>query len=70
MAREFVDKYRWTFPDVQDGSVAVAAAYRVTGKPTTVFVGTGGTVVGYHPRPYLSAAAFEQDLLRVLAWRP
>ncbi len=70
LAREFVAKYGWTFPNVQDGTAAVAAAYRVTGKPTTVFVGTNGTVVGYHPGPYANATAFEQDLLRLLAWRP
>jgi cytochrome c biogenesis protein CcmG/thiol:disulfide interchange protein DsbE len=70
MAREFVARYGWTFPNVQDGTAAVAAAYRVTGKPTTVFIGIDGTVVGYHPGPYGSAAAFEQDLLRLLAWRP
>ena len=70
MAREFVAKYGWTFPVVQDGTAAVAAAYRVTGKPTTVFIGIDGTVVGFHPGPYTSAAAFEQDLLRLIAWRP
>lgn len=70
MAQEFVFKYGWTFPNVQDGTAAVAAAYRVTGKPTTVFVAKNGTVVGYHPGPYASAAAFEQDLLRLIAWRP
>lgn len=70
MAREFVARYHWTFPNVQDGTASVAAAYRVTGKPTTVFIAANGTVVGFHPGPYPSAAAFEQDLLRLLAWRP
>ncbi|WP_456413277.1 TlpA family protein disulfide reductase [Oceanithermus profundus] len=70
MAREFVARYGWSFPNVQDGTAAVAAAYRVTGKPTTVFVGIDGTVVGYHPGPYGNAAAFERDLLRLIRWRP
>ena len=70
MAREFTARYGWSFPNVQDGTAAVAAAYRVTGKPTTVFVGIDGTVVGYHAGPYGSAAAFERDLLRLIRWRP
>ncbi len=70
MAREFVARYGWTFPNVQDKTAAVAAAYRVRGKPTTVFIGADGTVVGYHAGPYRSAAAFERDLLRLIDWRP
>ena len=70
MAREFVAKFSWTFPSVQDGTAAVAAAYRVTGLPTTVLIASDGTVVGYHPVAYRSAATFEQDLLRLIHWQP
>ncbi len=70
MAREFATRYRWTFPNVQDSTAAVAAAYYVTGKPTTIFIGIDGTVIGYHPGPYRKAAVFEKDLLRLISWRP
>ncbi len=70
MARDFVNEFAWTFPVVQDGRGDVAAAYRVTMKPTTVFVAKNGTIVGYHLGPYRRAAAFEQDLIRLINWRP
>jgi len=70
LARDFVVQYGWTFPVVQDGAATVAAAYRVTMKPTTVYIGINGTIIGYHPGPYTSAAAFERDLLYAINWRP
>ena len=70
LALDFTKEYGWTFPVVQDATASVAAAFRVAMKPTTVYIGIDGTIIGVHPGPYQSAAAFENDLLHVIAWRP
>ncbi len=70
LALDFVKEHGWTFPVVQDATASVAAAFRVTMKPTTVYISKDGTVIGFHPGPYMSAAAFENDLLHVINWRP
>ncbi|WP_457637997.1 TlpA family protein disulfide reductase [Oceanithermus sp.] len=70
LAQDFVYTYGWTFPVVADALGSVAAAYRVTMKPTTVYIGIDGTIIGYHPGAYRRAADFENDLLRAISWRP
>jgi len=70
LARDFVYTYGWTFPVVVDRSGKIAALYRVTMKPTTVYIGSDGTIIGYHPGGYTSAAAFERDLIYLIEWRP
>ena len=71
-ARSFVKAYRWDFPVLADGTHAVAAAYGVvvTTSPTTFFIGIDGTVVGRRIGAYKDKDAIEQDLLRLIHWRP
>lgn len=43
-AREFIDRYGWTFTNLRDASGSVGDAYGIQGLPTTVVVDAGGRI--------------------------
>jgi cytochrome c biogenesis protein CcmG, thiol:disulfide interchange protein DsbE len=61
-ARRFIEKYRWSFPNLRDGEGAVGLAYGLTGLPTTFLIGADG-----HIGETLRGPQTEQTLSRALA---
>ena len=45
-AREFVDRYGWTFPTIDDSDYSEVAKYGITGHPATLLVDENGGFVG------------------------
>ncbi len=43
-ARGFVNKYRWSFPNLRDSEGTVGYAYGLTGLPTTYLIGADGHI--------------------------
>jgi cytochrome c biogenesis protein CcmG/thiol:disulfide interchange protein DsbE len=43
-ARGFIEKYRWSFPNLRDGEGSVGYAYGLTGLPTTFVIGADGRI--------------------------
>jgi cytochrome c biogenesis protein CcmG, thiol:disulfide interchange protein DsbE len=43
-ARSWVDKYRWTFPNLRDASGAVGSDFRLSGLPTTFIIDSRGRI--------------------------
>jgi thiol-disulfide isomerase/thioredoxin len=43
-ARSWVDKYRWTFPNLRDTTGAVGSNFRLSGLPTTFIIDSRGRI--------------------------
>lgn len=65
-AREFVAKYRLTYPNVYDGPGKLTEAYGLTGFPETFFLDREGNIVEHVPGPLSDAAQIEAAIAKAL----
>ena len=66
-AREFVDKYGVTYPNVYDGPGKLTDSYGLTGFPETFFLDRNGKIVEHVPGPLSDQTQIDAAIAKALA---
>ena len=66
-AREFVDKYGVTYPNVYDGPGKLTDSYGLTGFPETFFLDRNGKIVEHVPGPLSDESQIDAAIAKALA---